>query len=377
MGRRVRCTPDHGWIVGDGHGGEASFKLAEDLTEHDWVPIALGRGEEWEPTRVASLLSAAEAAELSPEQLIVRPRREHIEELVRRPIEERRQVFTRAGSVAARTGEVRRTGTLRLGEVALAGLPLDGLDDQHDEERQPAPERASAGRALLAGGRALPSGGLRLRWAQTNGRSSGTSIQPAKSISSTRSLPTGSARTSAPGRPHGHRTDRDRLVPTGRDLVHRGAGARSKRLRTAVAGHDLGAAGLGQVGASVGPVRRRRLVVSDQRRPERDHRAWNRQRRARRRSPSFARRAWDRRVAADRTNREVDQGHALDPVAGADQVERAIELVPKRDRPGVLASIARQQKRIAPTGYRRFGDGVAWVRVTSTERQPTPALSTR
>jgi UDPglucose 6-dehydrogenase len=43
--------------------------------------------------------------------------------------------------------------------------------------------------------------------------------------------------------------------------------------------------------------------------------------------------------------------------------------VPKRDRLGVLASIARQQKRIAPTGYRRFGDGVAWVRVMSTTRQ--------
>jgi UDP-N-acetyl-D-mannosaminuronate dehydrogenase len=51
-------------------------------------------------------------------------------------------------------------------------------------------------------------------------------------------------------------------------------------------------------------------------------------------------------------------------------VERAIVLVPERDRPGVLASIARQRKRIAPTGYRRFGDGPAWVRVTSARRVP-------
>ena len=56
-------------------------------------------------------------------------------------------------------------------------------------------------------------------------------------------------------------------------------------------------------------------------------------------------------------------------IAGADQVERAIELVPERDRPGALASIERQEKRIAPTGYRRFDDGTAWVRVTSTERR--------
>ena len=62
-------------------------------------------------------------------------------------------------------------------------------------------------------------------------------------------------------------------------------------------------------------------------------------------------------------------------ISGADQVERAIRLVPERDRPGVLASIARQHKRIAPTGYRRFGDGPAWVRVTTSERERTPVRS--
>jgi hypothetical protein len=56
-------------------------------------------------------------------------------------------------------------------------------------------------------------------------------------------------------------------------------------------------------------------------------------------------------------------------ISGADQVERAIFLVPQRDRAGVLASIARQSKRIAPTGYRRQGNA-AWVRVTSVRRRP-------
>src|SRR5579884_1587268 len=122
MGRRLRCTPDHGWIVGDGAGGEARFKLAADLTSEDWVPLALGRAEEWDGTKVASLMAAAEAAELSPEKLIVRPQRELIEELVSRPIEERRKVFGTAA--ASRTGEIKRTGTLRLSELALAELPL-------------------------------------------------------------------------------------------------------------------------------------------------------------------------------------------------------------------------------------------------------------
>src|SRR4051812_8392187 len=59
------------------------------------------------------------------------------------------------------------------------------------------------------------------------------------------------------------------------------------------------------------------------------------------------------------------------PAAGADQVERAMALVPKRDPPGAVASIARQSKRIAPTGYRRFGArGPAWARVTDVRRSP-------
>src|SRR6185437_1008805 len=57
-------------------------------------------------------------------------------------------------------------------------------------------------------------------------------------------------------------------------------------------------------------------------------------------------------------------------ISGAEQVERAMALVPERDRAGVRASVALQAKRIAPTGSRRFDDGAAWVRVTSTERRP-------
>ena len=61
-------------------------------------------------------------------------------------------------------------------------------------------------------------------------------------------------------------------------------------------------------------------------------------------------------------------------ISGADQVERAIELVPARDRVGALASVARQRarqrKRIAATGYRRFADaGPAFVRVVSTRQE--------
>jgi UDPglucose 6-dehydrogenase len=56
-------------------------------------------------------------------------------------------------------------------------------------------------------------------------------------------------------------------------------------------------------------------------------------------------------------------------VSGADQVESVLELVPRRSRPAVLASIAQLAKRTAPTGYRRRENAV-WVRVVDVTRRP-------
>ena len=58
-------------------------------------------------------------------------------------------------------------------------------------------------------------------------------------------------------------------------------------------------------------------------------------------------------------------------IAGADQIQRVMELVPERDRRGVEASIARQRKRILPTGYRKFDFGLPWLRVVETRRVPS------
>jgi len=57
-------------------------------------------------------------------------------------------------------------------------------------------------------------------------------------------------------------------------------------------------------------------------------------------------------------------------ISGADQVEQAAELIRAPRRAEALASVARQTKRIASTGYRRIGDGTALVRVTNVERRP-------
>ena len=56
--------------------------------------------------------------------------------------------------------------------------------------------------------------------------------------------------------------------------------------------------------------------------------------------------------------------------SGADQVEQLLEFAPESARGRIVASIARQRKRIAPTGYRFAGANTAWVRVAAVERRP-------
>jgi len=56
-------------------------------------------------------------------------------------------------------------------------------------------------------------------------------------------------------------------------------------------------------------------------------------------------------------------------VSGASQVERLLDLVDPADVPTILASLDRQSKRTAPTGFRR-ADNTGWVRVTSVRRTP-------
>jgi hypothetical protein len=58
-------------------------------------------------------------------------------------------------------------------------------------------------------------------------------------------------------------------------------------------------------------------------------------------------------------------------ISGANQIEEALWLLPEDERVVVQASMSRQLKRIAPTGYRRHEDkAVAWVRVSETTRRP-------
>jgi UDPglucose 6-dehydrogenase len=370
MGRRVRTTPDHGWIVGDGRGGEPRFKLADQVTTDDWVPIAVGRADEWNGTKVSSLLSAAEAADLSPEKLIVRPRRELLDQLVRRPIEERRRVFSRASSVAARTGDVERTGTLRWDGRALAGLPIAGSristtksgNYPRSELRLDQRFWRVVGLYLAEGNTVVDgSGRHRIQWSfhptnETHLTDEVAAYWTAQAVTARRFQTPTSQRIEVCSRLLGvwwtqvlglGRTGYEQRLP---DLIwEQPDSARWALLSGLFEGDgswslinggpsviiELGtvsdelADGVLRLLASVGIVASRRV---------------------------------------GRVAKSTKDTHWI-RISGADQVERALRLVPERDRAGVLASIARQQKRIAPTGHRRSGDGPAWVRVKSTKRE--------
>jgi UDP-glucose 6-dehydrogenase len=364
MGRSVRTTPDHGWIVSDGQGGEPRFKLAEQLTKDDWVPLALGRGEEWDATKAASLLSAAEAAEISPDKLIVRPRTGLVQELARRPLKERRRVFARSASVGGRTGEVKRTGTLRWDGLAQASLPAEGSTIGTTKSGNYPRRELQLDEAFwrivglyLAGGcvSRRPGAGGRISW----------SFHPKHGPHLVDEVVAYWMRQNVTARVHraptSMRVDVSSTLLTTWFLDVLGLGRTSYEQRLP----DL---------IWEQPDRMRWALLSGL--FERDG-SWS----LINRGPGVLIELADGVmrllasvgiVASQRIGRPAKstKGTRWIRISGADQVERAICLVPTRDRAGVLASIARQPKRIASTGYRRFGSGPAWVRVTSTAHVP-------
>ncbi|MGI9053885.1 MAG: nucleotide sugar dehydrogenase [Ilumatobacteraceae bacterium] len=72
-------------------------------------------------------------------------------------------------------------------------------------------------------------------------------------------------------------------------------------------------------------------------------------------------------VLADVERDPTTGSHRLS-ISGADEVEGALWLLEPEARKVVAQSLARQSKRIAPTGYRPDGKGTAWVRVVDVER---------
>jgi len=370
MGRRVRCTPDHPWVVTDGEGGEPAVKLASELTSEDWLPLAQGVERPADDAALASLVGAAEAATLSPGQVIVRPRRDYVDRILARSIEERRAVFGDRIPVAQRSGDVRRGGLLRLDELSRAGVPITGsalktAKNGSEVASEIALDRSFwrvAGLYLAEGHASIAHPHHRLSWFFHPNREDHLVDEVA-----------------AFWLRHGLRVTTPRLMTSHAVKV-------SSRLLTAWWTQVLG---MGRNGYE----QRMPDLIWD--RPDDDKWAllsglfegdgsWS----LVNGGPSVIvemgtvsdeladgvqRLLGDLGIVASRrtgrTAKSTKDTHWI-RISGAAQVERAIELVPVRDRAGVLASIGRQQRRIAPTGYRRpEEDGPAMLRVVSTEQR--------
>ena len=368
MGRRLRCTPDHPFLVTDADGAPIVRKLADDLTREDWLPLATERDERADAAKMASILSAADVAGLSPSKLIVRPRAREIRKLIGRPMADRRGIFLRASSAAARTGEVKRTGALRLDEAGLGDVSLrgsrigttNGGNFVSSEIELSESFWRIVGLYIAEGCAIRTEAHHQLQW----------SFHPEREEHLVREVVRGWSRCGMAASVYSTPTARkvilrSRLVTTWWcDVLGLGRNSYEQRLPDLIwdrPERDKWAllAGLFEGDGSWslqggGPsVIIEFGTVSDEL------------------ADGVLRLLGELGIVASRrigrTRKSTKDTHWI-RISGADQIERAIELIPERDRAGALSSIARQSKRIAPTGYRRTTDGSARVRVAGIER---------
>jgi UDPglucose 6-dehydrogenase len=372
MGRRIRCTPDHPWVVADGRSGATRVETAADLTERDWLPLAQGVDGPSDSAELASLASAVEGTGVAPARIVVKPPRRRIAELVRRPVEKRRSILSGPQAVYQRTHDVKRTGALSLAELQRAELPIEGSRFSTVRNGQYVRTELELDRAFW---RVV---GLYLAEGHTSIEQGKTGMRH---------------RIAWSFHPTGEEHLVDEVVAFWlRHGIEARVYSRPTARQVSISSRLLGCWWLQTLGMGrTGYEQRLPDLIWD--RPAADKWAllsglwegdgsWSRIRGG----PSVAlkfgtvsdeladgvlRLLGDLTILAawrvGRTATSTKDTHWI-TVSGAEQVERALDLVPERDRPQVLASIARQAKRIAPTGYRRCGAPGAWVRVTGAAR---------
>jgi UDPglucose 6-dehydrogenase len=364
MGRRVSATPDHPFLVTDANGRLPRRVFARDLTDRDWLPLVLKRDEQADSAKIASILSAADVVGLSHDRLIVRPRASEIRRLVSQPIAERREIFLRASSAAARPGHVKRTQALRLNEAGLGEVSLTGASlaatrngNQVNSEIELSPMLWRVAGLYVAEGCASahklewafhPSRGEHLvdevvrLWSDCGLKTSVYSTATARSVV-LRSRLVSAWWTEVLG--FGRTRYEQRLPDLIWDRPERDKWALLSGLFEGDGSWSLQGGGPSVVVAFG--------TISDEL------------------ADGVLRLLGDIGVVASRrvgrANNWTKDTHWI-RISGADQVEHAIELIPRRDRAGALASIARQSKRIAPTGYRRRDGRSVRVRVAGVER---------
>ncbi len=366
MGRRLRCTPDHPFVAADAEGRSMRTVLASDLREDDWLPVALGAPRQ-EPVESLDVLACLAGIGIRDEQVIVRPREGVLNAFSSRDLHRALEPLGHPRGTA-RAMDILRAGALRLHEARHLAISLEGASLATTTNGTYVPTRIPVDEAFwrvvglyLAEGHCTADGRRRrISWSfhpereewlveEVAGfwRSLGVKVDVRRGTTSR--LVTISSRILAGawverlglgGDCYSHRipdeawsapeAHRRRLLSGlwhGDGSCSLVSGGPSVVLEYGTVSREL-ADGMLRLLAGVGIVARQKIG----------------------------------RVAKS----TVDTYWFV--VSGAEQVEAALEFVAPHRRKAVQESIARQARRIAPTGYRRR-EGAAWVRVTSTKRR--------
>jgi UDPglucose 6-dehydrogenase len=128
MGRRLRATADHPFVVLDPDTQESvGIKLASDLEDHDWLPLSIGDFDTDGATKAFHASSGILAARLADERVILRPSLEVAASFGDMPLRDRQRVLgSHPRGCAQRSGDIKRSGALRLDEALGLRMPLDG-----------------------------------------------------------------------------------------------------------------------------------------------------------------------------------------------------------------------------------------------------------
>jgi UDPglucose 6-dehydrogenase len=359
MGRRIRCTPDHPWVTREG------VKLSEDLTEQDWLPVA-GVDSWTPPPRTWNLLEGLGTAGLEREDVIVRPAPLRLEALGVKELQA--HIGHRRGAVA-RSHDILRSGALRLNELDQVQLSLERAQLGSCRNGTYVPASITEDEAFwrivglyIAEGHCSADGKRRrLQWS-FHPRDEFDLVEEVYAFwagkrvrASVRHLPTTTA-VSISSR-----------ILAGFWLGPLGLGANCYEQRlpdaiwTAPTVHKRALlAGMWRGDGSWSFVNGGPSVILEYGTVSREL------------ADGVLRLLAGLGIVASmrvgRTRKSTCDTFWI-RISGAQQVEQLLDFVPEKDRAVIQASIARQARKIAPTGYRRY-DETVWVRVVDKVRQP-------
>jgi UDPglucose 6-dehydrogenase len=372
MGRRVLCTPDHPFLATSKDGDGFETRVAAALTADDWLPLAPARqdGARGGLQQRLDLLTALPLAGLEPANVIVEPAESVQERIAAGGARALHEAIGPLGHPRGvdRARDILRSGTLRLDELRAAGAALDGCrlatvknGTRVPVEIEPTEQFWRVVGLYLAEGHVSSDGARRrIYW----------SFHPTREDALAREV-------ADYWRSLGVRAD----VRRGTTTLHVSISSRilaAFLLEVLEVGGDCYTHRIPDLAWDAPTAHKRALLAG----LWRGDGSWSLVNGgpsvvlewgtvSRTLADGVLRLLGDlgivARLRVGRTAKSTVDTYWL-VVAGADQVERLLDFVPAADRPGIEASLRRQTKRIAPTGYVRR-DGTARVRVESVERR--------